>query len=218
MKKDKTPRRTYYPIFVNLDGKRCVVIGGGAVAERKVKALLKTGAKIILISPEITDGLKRLAESGAISLINKPFRKQYLKDAFLVIAATSSRELHKRIAKDFKGLLNVVDSPELCNFIVPSTIRRGPLTIAISSSGTSPAMTKMIRKELESLYPGAFGEYLEYLGKLRKQIINLPPRRKKKLINLLTSEEVFKSLRQLKKVRPVIKDLLDALSQQERKS
>jgi precorrin-2 dehydrogenase/sirohydrochlorin ferrochelatase len=237
----ETNKSMYYPVFLNLKGRSCVVIGGGKVAERKARSLLKAGANIKIISPEFTEGLKKLSKSiggvsnscGRLQLIKRPFRIEDLKDAFLVIAATSSRELHKKIASYLMnstlnspsylkrgkggvgGLLNVVDEPELCTFIVPSVVKRGPLTIAISTSGASPAMAKAIRKEIEKLYGKTFGEYLKLLERLRKKLINLPSQKKKKIFSALSSRSVFKRLRDIK-TKKEVKDLLDELLQKER--
>lgn len=214
MNKDNSIFPSYYPVFINLKGKRCIVIGGGRVAERKIRSLLKAEADVTVISPEVTPGIKRLASSGRVHLIERTYRKGDLKKAFLVIAGTSSKELHMKIAGDFKGLLNVVDEPESSSFIVPSVIRRGPLTIAISTSGASPAMAKAIRKEIEKLYGKDFGKYLQWLRKNRKKIISLPEKRKKKIISRLSSPHVIKSLRE-KKLNSLIKDLWDELSLKE---
>lgn len=171
----------YYPAFINLEGKKCVVIGGGKVALRKINSLLNAGASVTVISPEVIPGIEKYASSGLIRFIRRAYRKGDLKNAFLVIAATSSKEVHRRIAGDVKScLLNVVDEPELCNFIVPSVVRRGPLTIVISTSGASPAMAKAIRKEIERLYGKDFGRYLEWLRKNRIKILGLPAPRKKR--------------------------------------
>jgi len=214
----------YFPVFLKLKGRSCIVIGGGKVAERKVRSLLKAGANIKVISPEFTGGLIKLSKSIStksnscrrLQLIKRPFRMEDLKDAFLVIAATSSRELHKKIATSYeKGLLNVVDEPELCTFIVPSVVKRGPLIIAISTSGASPAMAKAIRKEIERLYGKTFGDYLKILEGLRKKIITLPSKKKKKIFSILTSKSVFKKLRSLK-TKKEVKGLLDELLQKER--
>ena len=97
----------YYPAFLNLKGKPCVVVGGGRVALRKIRSLLKAGAKIKVISPEVSEEIKKLHKKGKLRLIERPFRNSDLKGAFLVIAATSSRELHKKIQAKHKGLLNV---------------------------------------------------------------------------------------------------------------
>lgn len=186
----------YYPAFINLEGKRTIVIGGGRVALRKIRSLLRSGASVTVISPEVIPAIENLSDSKRIRLLKRNYRKGDLKNAFLVIAASSSRELHKRIAGDFKGLLNVVDDPELCNFIVPSVIRRGPLTIAISTSGASPAMAKAIRKEMEKLYGEEFGKYMLWLKRNRKKILSLPPSKRKRVISRLSSSAVIKTLRE----------------------
>ncbi|MBI5025363.1 MAG: bifunctional precorrin-2 dehydrogenase/sirohydrochlorin ferrochelatase, partial [Nitrospirae bacterium] len=128
---------SYYPVFLNLEGKKVVVVGGGPVAARKVNALLKSGASVTVISQSVTKSLETLKQKGMIKHINRTYKKNDLKAAFLVIAATSSWEENIKIARDAKSLINVVDMPSQGNFIVPSTISRGPLTIAISTSGTS---------------------------------------------------------------------------------
>ncbi|MCX7792959.1 MAG: bifunctional precorrin-2 dehydrogenase/sirohydrochlorin ferrochelatase [Thermodesulfovibrionales bacterium] len=201
----------YYPVFINLKGKECVVIGGGKVAQRKINSLLKAGASVTVISPEVTEGIEKLVRSGKIKLIKRPYKKGDLKKAFLVIAASSSKEVHESIARNFRGLLNVVDEPELCNFIVPSVIRRGPLIIAISTSGASPAMAKAIRKEMEKLYTKEFGRYLQLLKKNRKKLLDLPLAKRKRIISRFSSRHILKALRE-KRAESIIKDLLDELS------
>jgi len=157
----------YYPVFLNLKNKRCIVIGGGKISERKVLSLLNSGANVTIISPELTKRLKKEIPNGKIKHISRNYQKGDLKNAFLVIAATDSNEINKRVSADAPNLVNVVDVPALCNFIVPSVVKRGPLTIAISTSGVSPSMAKAIRKELERLYGPAFGKYLNSLKKIR---------------------------------------------------
>ncbi len=202
----------YYPAFLNLKEKYCVVIGGGRVAERKIRALLRAGASVTVISPVITKNIKSLVQKNKVKLLQRNYRKGDLKKAFLTIAATSSKELHAKIAREFKGLLNVVDEPELCNFIVPSVVKRGPLTIAISTSGASPAMAKTIRKEIENLYPEEIGLYINELKRIRKKIIKLPHKEKIRFFRLLTSYKILRDLRRKKNPRIVIRDLLDELS------
>ncbi|MFN3739078.1 MAG: bifunctional precorrin-2 dehydrogenase/sirohydrochlorin ferrochelatase [Thermodesulfovibrionales bacterium] len=202
----------YYPAFLNLEGKDCVVIGGGRVAERKIKSLLRAGATVTVISPVSTENIKKLVRKNKVKLLKRNYKKGDLKKAFLTIAATSSRELHAKIAKEFKGLLNVVDEPELCNFIVPSVVKRGPLTIAISTSGASPAMAKTIRKEIERLYTKEIGLYLNELNKIRGKIKKLPQKEKMRVIRLLSSHKILKALRNKKDPIKIIRDLLDGLS------
>lgn len=160
---------SYYPVFLNLKDKKCVVAGGGSVAERKALSLVRAGAEVTVISPECTERLKKERLKGRIRHICRGYKKGDLRNAFLVIAATDSNDVNKKISKDAPNLVNVVDTPSLCNFIVPSMVRRGPLTIAISTSGISPAMAKAIRKELEKLYGPAFASRLNALKKIRSK-------------------------------------------------
>src|SRR4030065_1234034 len=130
--------QVYYPAFLNLKGKKTVVIGGGKIAERKILVLLKTGANITVISPEITKRIAREKLRGSLKHIPRQYRKGDVKKTFLVIAATDSEEINKKVSEEAPCLVNVVDTPSLCNFIVPSVIQRGLLTIAISTGGVSP--------------------------------------------------------------------------------
>ncbi len=173
----------FFPVFLNLKDKLCIVIGGGKVAERKVENLLKTSAKVRVISPEITPVLKRLFEEGRIEWENRAYQKGDLGSAWLVIAATNNPEVQKEVyqeAEEKHIFCNVVDVPELCSFIVPSVIRRGMLNIAISTSGGSPAVARRLRETLENFIGEEYEIYLELMKNLRKQILGL---------NLLTEEK-----------------------------
>jgi precorrin-2 dehydrogenase/sirohydrochlorin ferrochelatase len=144
-------QKFYYPLFLDIEGKKCVVIGGGEVATRKVKALLTCRADVVVISPEIEDELKRLN----ISWIKREYRYGDLDGAQIVISATDSPEVNKKVSEEAREkniLVNVVDNPKLCNFLVPSTLRRGELCIAISTSGRAPSLAKAIRIRLEKIF------------------------------------------------------------------
>jgi len=189
---------SYYPAFLNLQGKRVVVVGGGKVAERKVLALLRAGASITVISPEITKRIAREKPTGRIRHIPRQYQKGDVKDAFLVIAATDSHSINKKVSEGAPCLVNVVDTPSLCNFIVPSVVRQGPLTIAASTSGVSPALSKSIRKELEKLYGSEFAKYLRLLEKIRKKAMEeiRDKKQRTEFFKSLASEEMIKMLRQ----------------------
>lgn len=164
--------KVYYPVFLDLTGKSCVIVGGGKVAERKCSALIKAGAKLTVISPEITKRLVACKKGGLIRHVHRDYRSTDIKSAFVVIAATDSEETNKKVAKDAmagKKLLNVVDTPGLCNFIVPSVFNRGLLTIAISTGGASPAIAKAIRKELQKLYGPEYSRYLKSIRDARSR-------------------------------------------------
>ncbi len=189
---------SYYPAFLNIKEKKCVVVGGGKVAERKVLSLLRSGARIVIISPTLTKRLQMEKDSGKIVHINRNYEKGDLEGAFLVVAATSDDEINKEIASEASCLINVVDYPDIANFIVPSVIKRGLLTIAISSSGASPAMSRTIRKEIETLYTKDFSKYLTFLKKLRKKIVsNINDKNhRQKILKEIASDNMLNILRQ----------------------
>ncbi len=144
----------YYPAFLKIHGKRCVVIGGGAVALRKTKMLLDFGADVTVISPTLSPGLERLAEAGTVRLVRREYETGDLKDVVIAIAATDARETNQRVADEAREqgvLVNVVDDPEKSDFIIPSFFRRGGLTIAVSTGGASPALARKIRTRLEGI-------------------------------------------------------------------
>ena len=144
----------YLSISVNLAGRRCVVVGGGEVAGRKVAALLEAGARVCVISPQLTAELQRLASISAVEHLARDWRSEDLKDCLLAFAATDDPEVHRAIAEEARALrvpINVADEPELCDFIVPSVVRRGDLQIAISTSGASPALASRIRRDLQEI-------------------------------------------------------------------
>ena len=180
----------FFPVFLNLKNKLCIVIGGGKVAERKVENLLTSQAKVKVISPEVTFKLKKLAEEGKIEWERRGYKKGDLDSAWLVIAATDNPEIQKEIFKEAEEkriFCNVVDVPELCSFIVPSTIRRGLLTIAISTSGVSPAVARRLRETLEEIIGEEYVLYLKLMKDLRKQILklNLSPEEKEEKLQKL---------------------------------
>lgn len=163
----------YYPINIDLEGVNCLVVGGGTVAERKVLALLEAGAKVKVVSPDLTRALNQLKEASRLEYVKRVYRAGDLEGARLVISATSDAAVNGAVSKEAKGahlLINVVDAPDLCNFIVPSTVRRGDLTIAISTSAAAPALAKKIRRDLEDLFDEAYSDYLAILSEARTAI------------------------------------------------
>jgi precorrin-2 dehydrogenase/sirohydrochlorin ferrochelatase len=177
----------YYPAFLNLKGKKAVVVGGGRIAERKVLTLLKAGANVTVISPRLTEKLAKQKETGRMRHISRAYRPGDLKDGFLVIAATDSPEVNSKVAVEAPGLLNVVDVPLECNFIAPSIVERGPLVFAISTGGTSPAFAKAVRKELEKSYGPVFTGYLTFVKTLRARAM-------KEIADKSAREKFLKSL------------------------
>lgn len=165
----------YFPIFLDLTGKKCVVVGGGSVAERKCESLIKAGADVTVIAPMITKGLKEIQAKGQITYVKRDYQAGDLEPAFLVIAATDYEEINQKVAEDAKTsnkLVNVVDEPALCSYITPAVFQRGHLTIAISTGGASPAIAKEIREELQKLYGGPeFKKRLENVKNARDKVM-----------------------------------------------
>jgi len=205
---------TYYPVFIDLENKKTIVVGGGKVAERKILGLLDTGAKVTVVSPGITKRIEREKQKGRLRHICRAYRKSDLKEAFLVIAATDDREVNERVSRDAPCLVNVVDVPKLCNFIVPSTMQRGPLTIAISTGGVSPALARSLRKELEKIYGCEFSGYLKALQKIRAQAMTMIKDGKKRagFLKAVASENMLKLLKEkgCSEARKAVKNLFNS--------
>ncbi|MDA1128973.1 MAG: bifunctional precorrin-2 dehydrogenase/sirohydrochlorin ferrochelatase [Chloroflexi bacterium] len=141
----------FYPIFLNLEGRRAVIIGGGLIAEGKILKLLDSGAKIIVISPDATQGIRDAADRGDIEFHLRKYEAGDLEGAFLVIAATNDRVVNQEIFEEAESLgilLNAVDDPPRCSFIAPAIVERGPVTLAISTGGASPALARKLRETL----------------------------------------------------------------------
>jgi precorrin-2 dehydrogenase/sirohydrochlorin ferrochelatase len=161
-------------LFLDISGKKCVVVGGGRVAERKVRRLLAAGATVSVVAKMLTPFLQELSEEFKIVHENDDYARPLLSGAFLVIAATSDASVNRQIGRDARAdgvLANVVDDPEQGDFIVPSLLERGELAIAVSTGGRSPALAKKIRAELEELYGPEYSVLLRILGELREKII-----------------------------------------------
>ena len=167
---------SFYPILVDLRGKKALVVGGGKVAQRKIETLLECGTFVQVVAKELTAELEELRSSQKIEFLGGEFSEAYLEGAFLVFAATDDALLNRRVshAAQQRGLLvNAVDQPADCNFIVPSVLTRGDLLIAVSTSGKSPAFARKVRVELERHFGEEYGLFLSLMGNLRKEILRL---------------------------------------------
>ncbi len=193
-----TALETYYPAFLNLRGKKAVVVGGGRVAERKILALLRAGADVTVVSPDITNKLEKEKTNRNLRHIGRRYRKGDLDNAFLAIAATDSVITNERVSRDAPCLVNVVDTPKLCNFFVPSTVNRGHLTIAISTGGVSPALSKSIRKEIEKEFGSEITRYLTVVRKIRAEAIRTISDNKKRsrFLKAIASDKMLRLLRE----------------------
>jgi precorrin-2 dehydrogenase/sirohydrochlorin ferrochelatase len=165
----------YYPAFLNLKDKPCLIIGGGTVGTRKVKTLLKCGALVTVISPELSPELQNLSDNGKINWIPRFYRESDLNDMFLVFSATDNLSVNRQIADEASKaniLCNIADQPESCDFMVPSSIDRGDLIIAVSTSGKSPALAKKLRQDLEKIFGNEYDIFLKLLGSIRQKRLN----------------------------------------------
>jgi siroheme synthase-like protein len=173
MNKKTSKRIVYYPVSLNIQGKRCVVIGGGKVALRKIKMLLDCGANVSVISPKPHPDIAKLSKERAIHLIQRDYETQDLKGTVIAIVCTDVKEVNRKVADEAKKagiLVNVADDPEPSDFIVPAFFRRGNLTLAVSTSGKSPALAKKIRMKLEKSFGEEYASLLSLIGEVRSTL------------------------------------------------
>ena len=186
-----------FPIYAKLDGRRCLVVGAGAVGEEKIGGLLRAGADVTVVAPEATRRVRAWAREGKLRWKTRRFQAKDLAGTFLVVAATSSPRLHAQIYRDATRLgvlCNVVDDPPHCDFYYGAVVRRGALVIAISTSGRSPALAQRLKARLEREFGPEYAAWLEELGKEREKLFakDMDPQRRRRLLHQLASEEAFK--------------------------
>jgi precorrin-2 dehydrogenase/sirohydrochlorin ferrochelatase len=204
----------YYPVNLDMTNKRCVIVGGGEIAERKVERLLECGAQVTVVSKSLTPVLKTRKKTGQMDHIDRDYEDQALDGAFMVIGATDRNDVNERISKDAmaRGLLvNIVDDPDRCNFILPSLVQQGDLSIAISTGGKSPALAKKLRKELEKQYGPEYQTLLVVMGILRKMILAGDQRAadNKAVFEDLVHSDILQAIREKDRgrVNTIIRDL-----------
>ncbi len=164
----------YYPVCLDIKDRDCLVVGGGQVGTRKVRTLLACGARVTVISPEVTEELDQLGRQGRIRIALRDYRADDLASAFLVIGATDDSELNSRVHQDAEAarrLCNIADQPDLCNFVLPSIVTQGDLIIAISTSGRSPAFAKHLRQRLQGQFGPEYGRFLDLMGAIRRRLL-----------------------------------------------
>ena len=175
---DEIRRSVPYSIALILEDSHCLVVGGGTVALRKVEALMESGAKVKVVSPDVAPELAALQETEVLDIERRKFLVEDLAGIFLVISATDDREVNELVAKEARRrgmLVNVVDVPELCNFYVNAQVRRGDLTISVSTGGASPALAGKIRREIEGVYGEEYADFLALMREYRPVIIGKVP-------------------------------------------
>ena len=163
----------HLPIFINVRQNPCLVIGGGDIALRKINLLIKAQAKVDCLSPLFCEGITNLSQNGDVNLIQKSFESDDIKDYAIIIASTDDSSVNALISKSAKEAripVNVVDSPELSSFIMPSIVDRSPVIIAVSSAGRAPVLARIIRAKLETVIPSAYGVLAEIAGEYRQKV------------------------------------------------
>jgi siroheme synthase-like protein len=169
---------TYYPVYIQLHEQPCVVIGGGKIAEGKVDGLLAADARVTVVSPDLTLRLQELAEEGKVKYISRSYQPGDLTGAFLVICATDQSEINHQVweeASANRQLVNVVDDTPHCNFIAPAILRKGDLTIAISTAGKAPALAVRLKEQFQKEIGPEYERFLELAGQLREPLAHHIP-------------------------------------------
>ena len=205
----------YYPVYIDISKRKCVVAGGGDVAERKVERLLECGARVVVVGNELTPNLEAMKNEEKISHFPDNYKNDYIEGALLVIGATDRDEINERIYRDSKErgiLVNIVDDPAKCDFIVPSVFQQGDLSIAISTGGKSPALARTLREELEQRYGHEYRILLNIMGDIREKIISRgePSDENRKLFESVLYSDILQHIREKNwdKVRKIIHDLV----------
>jgi precorrin-2 dehydrogenase/sirohydrochlorin ferrochelatase len=190
--------KSLFPMFVKLDGRHVLVVGAGQVGEPKIRGLLATGAKIRVVAHKASEAVREWARVGQLVLEERDFVLSDLDNVFLVVVATSSRDLNEFVfgeARSRRILCNVVDVPEQCDFYYSAVVQRGDLQIAISTSGQSPSLAQKIRQQLERQFGPGYAQWVAELGETRRKVLasNLDPERKRDLLQSLASIEAFEA-------------------------
>ena len=201
-------KHNYYPVFLDITNKRCLVIGGGKVAERKVIMLLQFNAHVTVVSPAIIKALIKLGETGKIRYFERTYTVKDLDNAALVFACTDNSATNNKIKKEAARRnipVNVADSPYLCDFIVPSIIKKGDLTIAVSTSGELPLLSKKLRQKIEEVVTDDYLEYLRIIGEFRTHLLKTVKEARKRAVimknigKMDTQEVIATGLAKIKK-------------------
>jgi precorrin-2 dehydrogenase / sirohydrochlorin ferrochelatase len=164
---------SYYPIFLDLAGRRCLVVGGGAVAERKVEGLLAAGAQVTIVAPDLLESLRALVEQHSIAHVARKYEHGDLEGYALAFVATDDRAINAAVSRDGRSCgvwVNCTDDPDYCDFILPAVIRRGEIALAISTGGASPALARALREELEAFLTGDLTQLIQTISEVRAEL------------------------------------------------
>jgi siroheme synthase-like protein len=207
----------YYPIYLDLQKRPVLVVGGGAVAEGKALQLIDAGARVRVVSPKLTAKLSEMVERGLIDYRDGEFTEDDLNGVSLVICATDVKEVNEEVSRLSAGrglLCNVVDQPALCNFITPALVSRGGLQISISTGGGSPSLTQRVKREVGELIGEEYGDLLELAAEMRRDakqsISDFEARRK--LLHAFIESDALDLIRaeQKEKARQIARELLES--------
>lgn len=179
-----------FPVYIDLQGRRCLIVGGGKVAARKAENLLLYGCQVVIVSPDCETQIRTWAEDGLIIYLEREFLAEDLDRSFLVFIATDDEKLNSSISSlcREKGILvNAVDDPPHCDFYVPAILRRGSLSLAISTEGKSPAFARRLRRELEELITDEYGKFVDLLGEQRQYV-------KENIVDIDRRKAIFEKL------------------------
>jgi precorrin-2 dehydrogenase / sirohydrochlorin ferrochelatase len=163
----------YFPVALDLRGRRCLVVGAGSVATRKIEALIDAEATVIVVAPERSRPVQALAQAGRLQLRERDFSSEDLDGVFLVIAATDRTDVNREVSNQARArgvLVNAADDPASCDFILPAIVRRGDIQIAISTGGRSPALARHLRQRLEALLPPEYERLVGVLAEVRARL------------------------------------------------
>lgn len=188
-----------YPIFLKLEGRKVLIVGGGKVAEEKIYAVLRSATDVTVVAPEVSPQIQAWVDRGLVRHVAREYQPGMAKEYFLVIAGTDSQDVNRlvyREAAEAGVLCNAVDDPAFCDFYAPSIVSRGEFQIAISTGGNSPALAQKVRKELEQEFGPEYGPWIGWLGRMREGIIRALPRsrRRTELLHLLAHNPPSKHL------------------------
>ena len=207
---------SFCPIHIDLKDRTCLVLGGGAVAGRKVKVMLAFGAAVTVVSPDLSPELSQMLEEEKIAYLADTYRPVYLKDKFLVICATGSEEINRRAAEECinRGIpVNTVSDPGMCTFYLPALHKDGPLTVSVSTAGKSPALARRLRDKIASSLDGAYPEFAEFLGQARALVLERVEDRARRrvLLEFLASDDFFTDFKRLPRegVEEKVKELIE---------
>ncbi|MCG6909688.1 MAG: bifunctional precorrin-2 dehydrogenase/sirohydrochlorin ferrochelatase [Deltaproteobacteria bacterium] len=205
----------YYPVFLDIHDRNCLVVGGGSVGTRKALSLVESGANVTVVSPAATDKLESMAGQGRLTLKKRAYRSSDLEGMFMVFGATDREPLNRQINRDAESrnlMCNIADRPDVCNFILPATVKRGDLVIAISTSGASPAFAKKLRLDLEKQFGEEYATFLKLMDGIRSRLLKEKhaPEEHKPVFNQIIRSGIVDHLREGKKeaIDRLLQDIL----------